>query len=300
MRSCVIALALLWSATVTWAQQAPAPSDPRLTACLVSLIQEVQIPAQEAGVVQLISVDEGSTVKKDEVLAKIDDSLAQAQFDRAKYEYHAAKRDSDNDVDIRFAVAGKLVAEAEHDAGREAVQQVPGAISESEMRRRKFQVQRSELGIEQAQHEQELSKLTVQARKAEAKAALLSIQRREVKSPLDGMVVEMLKHEGEWVNPGDPIMHVVRMDRLRVEGFLNAEEFAHHEVGNRPVTVEVKLARGRVEQFTSTIKFVSPEVQLNGEYRVWAEVENRREGEHWLLRPGVSTEMTIHLENNEI
>ena len=153
MRSCLIALALLWSATATWAQQAPAPSDPKLTACLVSLIQEVQIPAQEAGVVLLISVDEGSSVKKDEVLAKIDDSLSQAQFDRAKYEYHAAKRDSDNDVDIRFAVAGKLVAEAEHDAGREAVQQVPGAISESEMRRRKFQVQRSALAVEQAQHE---------------------------------------------------------------------------------------------------------------------------------------------------
>ena len=79
-----------------------------------------------------------------------------------------------------------------------------------------------------------------------------------------------------------------------------SSDLAHHEVGNRPVTVEVKLARGRVEQFTSTIQFVSPEVQLNGEYRVWAEVENRQDGEHWLLRPGVSTEMTIHLENNEI
>ena len=33
-----------------------------------------------------------------------------------------------------------------------------------------------------------------------------------------------------------------------------------------------------------------------GEYRVWAEVVNRAERGHWLLRPGLEVEMTIDLD----
>jgi hypothetical protein len=34
-------------------------------------------------------------------------------------------------------------------------------------------------------------------------------------------------------------------------------------------------------------------LKAGGEYRVWAEVANRRERGHWLLRPGLEARMTI-------
>ena len=44
------------------------------------------------------------------------------------------------------------------------------------------------------------------------------------------------------------------------------------------------------------IVFVSPLVQPGGEYLVWAEVENKQENGHWLLRPGLTATMTIQLK----
>jgi macrolide-specific efflux system membrane fusion protein len=98
---------------------------------------------------------------------------------------------------------------------------------------------------------------------------------------------------GEWVEPGNEVLRLVRLDRLRIEGFLNASDFSPSEVSNRPVRVTVELARGRKETFQGKIVFVNPLVQAGGVYRVWAEVVNRMENNQWLLRPGLLAEMTI-------
>ena len=43
------------------------------------------------------------------------------------------------------------------------------------------------------------------------------------------------------------------------------------------------------------ITFVNTLVQAGGEYKVWAEVENREENGQWLLRPGLNVTMQIHM-----
>ena len=91
------------------------------------------------------------------------------------------------------------------------------------------------------------------------------------------MVVERRKRNGEWVQPGDPVIHVMRLDRLRVEGFVPAADYAAGEIDGRNVTITVVLAHGRREQFQGKVVFVNPEVDANGEFRVWAEVFNRQE-----------------------
>ena len=83
------------------------------------------------------------------------------------------------------------------------------------------------------------------------------------------------------------------MDRLRVEGFISASEVNVSEIAGGSVAVDVQLARGRKERFNGKVVFVSPIVTSGGKYRVRAEVENRREQGHWLLRPGMNAAMTI-------
>ena len=57
------------------------------------------------------------------------------------------------------------------------------------------------------------------------------------------------------------------------------------------------MARGQSVSFEGKVTHVSSLVQLNGEYRVKAEVSNRKGKTHdsWLLRPGVKASMTIHI-----
>jgi hypothetical protein len=58
----------------------------------------------------------------------------------------------------------------------------------------------------------------------------------------------------------------------------------------------VKLADDRKETFAGRIVFMSPLVESGGDYRVFAEVENRQApgSGQWLLRAGQTARMTIH------
>ena len=71
--------------------------------------------------------------------------------------------------------------------------------------------------------------------------------------------------------------------------------FRELSVSGRPVTVEVELADGRKVRLSGQVVFVSPLIRAGNIYRVRAEVENRKENDQWLLRPGMAATMTIDL-----
>ena len=87
---------------------------------------------------------------------------------------------------------------------------------------------------------------------------------------------EVFRHVGEWVQAGEPVLHIIRVNRLRVEGFISASKYEAGEIHGRDVDVSVKLARGRQETFKGKIVFVDPRVQASNEFLVWAELIHRR------------------------
>ena len=54
---------------------------------------------------------------------------------------------------------------------------------------------------------------------------------------------------GEWFNPGEPVLRIVRVDLLRIEGFLKAADYSPQDVTGKAVSVEVELPRGGREKF---------------------------------------------------
>ena len=277
------------------AEESPG-SDPVLERCLVSLVEEAKVPAREPGVLVELLVREGDVVKKDAVIARIDDNQPQMERRKAVAEHEQAVAKAQSDVDVRYSIAAELVAEAEHKKALESHAKVPGSVTEVERDRLMLNEKKGELQIEQAQLERRLAALAAQSKEVEVLAAENAIDRRLIKSPLDGVVVQLFPHQGEWMQPGDPLARVVRADKLRVEGYVDAARLGPEEVSGRPVTVAVTLAGGRRETFTGKIVFTSPLVESGGDYRVFAEVDNRLDSgsQQWLLRPGQTATMTIH------
>jgi macrolide-specific efflux system membrane fusion protein len=277
------------------AEESPG-GDPVLERCLVSLIEEAKVPAREGGVLVELRVREGDVVEKGVLIAKIDDSQPQMERRKAQAEHEQAVAKAQSDVDVRYSIAAELVAEAEHKKALESHAKVPGSVTEVERDRLMLSEKKGELQIEQAQLERRLAALAAQSKEVEVLAAENAIDRRLIKSPLDGVVVQLFPHEGEWMQPGDPLARVVRADKLRVEGYVDAARLNPEEVSGRLVTVEVTLAGGRRESFKGKIVFTSPLVESGGDYRVFAEVENRQDtgSQLWLLRPGQTATMTIH------
>jgi macrolide-specific efflux system membrane fusion protein len=276
--------------------EAPGSSEPVLERCLVSLVEEAKVPAREPGVLVELTVREGATVRRGDVIAKIDDDQPQMEKRKAKAEHDQAIAKAESDVDVRYSITAEQVAEAEHKKALESHAKVPGSVTEVERARLMLNERKSELQIEQAELERRMATLAAASKGVELEAAENAIERRLIKSPLDGVVVQIFPHQGEWMQPGDPLARVVRADKLRVEGYVDSSRFGPEEVRDRPVTVEVKLADDRKETFAGRIVFTSPLVESGGDYRVFAEVENRQApgSGQWLLRAGQTARMTIH------
>ena len=273
-----------------------AEGEPVVDRCLVSLMEEAKVPAREAGVLEALLAREGDVVRRGDVIAKIDDNQPQMERRKAKAEHDQAVAKADSDVDVRYAVAAEKVAQIEFEKAAESDRKVPGSVTRVELNRLQLNEQKSELQIEQAQLEKKVSTLAAIAKGVEVDAAENAIERRLIKAPLDGVVVQVFPHQGEWMQPGDPLARVVRADKLRVEAYVDSARFDPEQVRDRPVTAEVVLADNRRERFKGRIVFTSPIVESGGDYRVFAEVENRQaEGtQQWLLRAGQTATLTIH------
>jgi len=264
--------------------------------CLLSLDEEAQIPAQESGRLTKIPVREGQSVSAGDLLAQIDDDIPRMQYNVAYYKLKVAEKEALDDINIRYAEAAAKVAEADYKQALEANAKVPGTVPQAEVRQRLLKLREMELSIEKAQKDMAIAVLQKQVSEAELHANKVNLERRKLTAPLDAVVVELARHEGEWVQAGEPVMRLVRVDRLRVEGFLNAKDFRASEIQNRPVTVVVALARGGRETIQGRIVYVKPLVEAGGDFLVRAEIQNRKENDAWGLSPGMNADMTIHLK----
>jgi len=288
---------LLLHVVLAGAAAAPQQLSPtiELDNCLVSLIQEARVPARQAGVLLEVAVREGQMVRKDDLLARIDDTQAQLAQKAADLSLRVALEQARDDVDVRYAIAALKVAQAELRRAEEANAQIEGTVPEAEMDRLRLTCDKLQLEIERAKKDQRVAGLQAWVKDADLQAATELVRRHRITAPFDGVVVEIFPNVGEWLETGTPVVHLIQVSRLRVEGFVEQQEVGPAEVGDRNVAVVVQLERGRQERFTGKVVFVDPRVQADGKYRVWAEVENRQENGTWLLRPGLKAHMTIFL-----
>jgi macrolide-specific efflux system membrane fusion protein len=231
---------------------------------------------------------EGELVAVDAPLAQIHDTDARLLVERTQHEAALAEKKMHNDVALKLAQKSLEVARAEHRRSLETNKTYPKTVSESELDRQRLLVERTELEVQQAEREQEFAALVFAAKDSERKLAEERLGRRTISAPVPGMLVEIRRRQGEWVQPGDTIARIVRLDRLRVEGLLPARLAQLSLVGAK-VTVKATAAEEEIVA-NGTLVFVSPEIDpLNGQVRVWAEVAN----DELRLRAGMPVSVTI-------
>ncbi len=260
----------------------------QVSSVLVKLLDEVEVPAREAGVLEKVSVREGEMVEAGAPLAQIDDAAARFLWRRAQTELLAAEKQADSDVKVRFANKSLEVAEAELRRAIDSRRRFAQSVSQSEMDRLRLTVQKTALEIEQAQLELELAQAAREAKLIDVHSAEHSIRQRQVAAPLAGFVAEVNRHQGEWVQPGQTIMRILRLDRLRAEGLIDAT-LVNGELKGRKARLTVEID-GQPAEFAGFVTYVSPEIDpVNGQVRIRAQIENTQ----LKLRPGLHGSMTI-------
>jgi macrolide-specific efflux system membrane fusion protein len=158
----------------------------------------------------------------------------------------------------------------------------PKSVSQTEIDRLKLLADKAVLEIEQADVDLQQAKLTLQVKQHDLDRAILALERRTIVAPFPGMVVQWKKQHGEWVEPGTPVMRIIRLNRLRAEAFLASQELPTDLVG-RPASLLIEIPGKTARKYEGKLVFVSPEIDpVNGQVRVWAEIDNG----DLSLRPG--------------
>lgn len=272
------------------------PASAELQMSQVFLIHDVPAAAQETGLLEELLVEEGAEVKRGQLLARIDDRQAVLEKEAAERQREAAMTKATNDTDVQFAIKSYELAKTEWADSVRINGRSPGTVGVSEIRRLALARDRAELQIMKSQLDMKVAKLNADTHQAAVDAAEEKIRRRRITAPFDGVVIDIQKQQKQWVTAGEAVMRVVRLDRLRVDGLVNAAELDANEVDGKQVSVFVTLARGRTAKLQGRIVFTNQLIQAGNRFRVRAEVENRRGPDgQWLLQPGKAVRTVVHL-----
>jgi RND family efflux transporter MFP subunit len=278
---------------MVWAQT-PATDGQIAVDGLVRLIEHVDVPARSEGRLVKIRVQEGDVVKKDDALGELNEEEARLTLKRSQIEQQLAAEKAQSETAILVAELTKDVANAEFERARNARQNAPSSISEREFERLKLEANKAGLELTRLSEERRFAFLAAQAKSLEVQMARLALDDRRIVSPLDGIVVQTFRREGEWVRPGEKAVRVVRIDRLRVEAFVPLE-LRVADWRHLPATLVVDGPANSVEEYAGEVVFAHPEADpVNGQVRIWAEVANR----DLMLRPGQRGRLNIELKPN--
>lgn len=263
-----------------------------VTSVHIKLLNQIDVPARQPGVLEEVFVTDGDAVDAGTLLAQIEDDEAEVVFRRAGLELEIERQKAQDTFELRSFEKEYEVAARDLQRAQESVSRFKNSVSKADLDRYALQHEKAALAVEQARFDLELAKLTVDVRANEVAAARQKLEHHAIAAPLKGSVIEVIRQAGEWVEPGETVFRMIRVDRLRAEGFVRAAD-VKGELRGAPVTLLVDTLDGRRVKFPGKVQFVDAEVDpVNGEIRIWAEVENQT-GE---LKPGLKAEMNIHLQ----
>ncbi len=178
-------------------------------------------------------------------------------------------------VSLSSPVQG-LVAELQVQEGDTVEEnQIVARLQDDEER---FDLQRLELILEKRQFDADASdrlladnlisaeeamekRIELAVGKVQVAAAQFALERKQIRTPLGGVIVARNREAGEWVNPGDILFEVVLMDPIHVEVLLDGREGIRLRRGSA-VTVRVPDLEGFAPR-SAVIDFVDPRIDAS-------------------------------------
>jgi multidrug efflux pump subunit AcrA (membrane-fusion protein) len=269
--------------------EAQAQSSVAVSRGQITIIQEVNVPALEPGVIGGVKVRPGQRVAAGELLGNLNDIDVRLALKRVEIEAAIARQRAESSIHIELSKKAHQVSLAELRRGEEAVARYAKAISLTEMDRLRFSAEQAELAIQQAEELQVSARLEVDLKQNEVAIAKRKVERHQFVSPLTGVVADVHVEESEWVEAGTPVFRVLRLDRLQCEGFISIVQAGMVSVG-QPVKITVKVNETKSIEVTGELTYISHDIdKFKNDVRVTAEFDNSK----LTIRQGMRAEMEI-------
>jgi RND family efflux transporter MFP subunit len=228
--------------------------------CLIEARQQIEIRAPVEAVIEQIHVHRGEPVKRGQLLATLAAGPERASL--ALAESRAEMQGETKAAEARVDIAQKKAARA-----RELFKQQ--FISENA---RDEAIAELTLATEELRRVRETQRLN----QLEAKRAAEVLAMRSIRSPLDGVVVEVMLKPGEFgaITFKDPIMRLAEIDPLYVEVVLPVSQYGKVKAGQKATVMPEAPVGG---SYRTTVTLVDKVIDAaSGTFGVRLELRNRK------------------------
>ncbi|MFZ4760357.1 MAG: efflux RND transporter periplasmic adaptor subunit, partial [Burkholderiaceae bacterium] len=184
--------------------------------CLIQPNQIVQVGAPVSGVLEGIDVDRGDTVRRGQVVARLESTVERANA-------QLAQTRAEQSAEMQAAERSREFARREMTRARDLVGE--NFVSKAAADKAETESKVSDDRLQQAVERRRQAELEL--RLAEAQLA-----RRQVRAPIGGIVVDRFLNGGEFVED-KPILRIAEVNPLRVEVVVPAPAFGLVALGAR-------------------------------------------------------------------
>lgn len=209
-----VALAVSVFCVSTVAVGVEMPEQPQPLDCVINPSVVADLGSGVPGVLRQVAVDRSDFVSAGDVLARLDSGVESAARDLARVR-------SEKDAEVELRRVNAAFGERQRARSEDLYQRK--VISVNDIDERKTEARLAGIQLRQALDNRELAAL-------ELERAEQVLQRRTIKSPISGVVMERFKTIGEYVDE-KPVLRVAQLDPLYVEVFVPVERLGEVRPG---------------------------------------------------------------------
>jgi len=184
--------------------------------CLIEPYYVIDIGSPVTGVIESLAVERGNSVEKGQVLVQLESGV-----ERAAVAVASGRADMDALIQSH---------EARVTLGEQRKQRADKLFAGDALSRDRSEEAETEAIV--ARHELEQAREKMKLASLELDHALALLQRRSIRSPVSGVVVERLMAPGEVVDD-ETVLQLAKLDPLRVQVVLPGARFGSFRVGEQ-------------------------------------------------------------------
>lgn len=217
----------------------------------------IRLSAQTSGIIDSLTFEEGALIKKEEILLKINTERLAAQLSRQNAQL---KELDENVIGLNSQMKQVVV---QHQFAKDTYQKTSNMVNEGAATVQKRDELQTQVLVLQARMNGIRSQLrTLDSKREQLLAAekitRLNLRDSEIKSPVDGIIINKFHYQGELVAPGMAILEVADLSQMDVTIYISLEDLGNIKIGQQ---VDV-LVDGQEEKLTGMVKWISSQSEF--------------------------------------
>ncbi|QDV64345.1 HlyD family efflux transporter periplasmic adaptor subunit [Crateriforma conspicua] len=276
--------------------------DVQASQCVVRYGTEIDLPALSDGAVTQWAVGRNQVVVENQVIVTLTNDRLTRQRQTAIERLRLARTQAEDTTTLDHAEAAMAAAKEELRRYRNRFGE-PDSLANPAFRALTQVVSQAQRQYDQALAEHNAAEQLWRIRESELAEIDTDCLALQLRSPIDGILVDVYRDGGEWAERGQPIAKIVSLEHLTVDALISQQVVGRSHCQGCPVSIRWDVAdeggNRQTRRLDGVVESVDPQWLPGGYRRIHVDVANQLIGighdgiADWMLYPGQDIRMTV-------